>query len=201
MSIHYNLKFWFEKYSDMLLSGNVDFNSDIYKEFIDIFEDRSNQRLCYCSSDQNHDLLDVAPHILDGEISTQTCYSLVTGLSSMFLRAGIDPQKYFPHIPYRFLYRNSHLSEYTVDSGKHYIERFAFCQCSNLKKLVLPADISSIKDYAFAFCTKLNNIVFLGTVEQWKQITFGNCCWTNVPCSNVVCSDGSTKLRVKHTYC
>ena len=197
MLVHSDLKLWLEHYSDMLFSENLDFDSTQYKEFLQVFEDRRNERICWCDTQNNQDLLNITPHVLNDNVSTKTCFSLVTGLSSMLLRAGIDPQQYFPYIPYRFLFGNSFLTEYEVAEGKHYIDALGFSGCVSLKKVVLPSDITSINDYGFGFCIKLKHIIFKGTIEQWKNITFGKCCWTHVPCSNVICSDGTTRLRVK----
>jgi len=53
------------------------------------------------------------------------------------------------------------------------IDNFAFANCENLIKVVIPNSISSIGDYVFYGCEKLTEIIFKGTQEEWEMIEIG----------------------------
>lgn len=61
------------------------------------------------------------------------------------------------------------LEEITFTKFK-YIRDGVFANCTNLKKITLPAGVSKIGKKAFDGCTSLKDIVFGGTVEAWNSI-------------------------------
>ncbi|MBE6601550.1 MAG: leucine-rich repeat domain-containing protein [Ruminococcaceae bacterium] len=72
---------------------------------------------------------------------------------------------------------------------------FAFSSCSHLESITLPNSVTSIGKYAFYNCSSLTSITFQGTVVEWNAISKGPDWNYNVPATEVVCSDGTVKLK------
>ena len=71
----------------------------------------------------------------------------------------------------------------------------AFGYCTSLTSIIIPDSITSIGERAFSECTDLTSITFEGTVSEWNAIEFGYNWNENVPATEVVCSDGTVKLK------
>lgn len=55
------------------------------------------------------------------------------------------------------------------------IDQYAFCYCSKLEELIIPAGINIVGNEAFASCTSLQRVIFLGTPRSMYTNTFKNC--------------------------
>ena len=77
------------------------------------------------------------------------------------------------------------------------ISKTAFCGCTKLSKLILPASLAELGHLAFCECKSLEEIEFQGTKKQWgaikKQSTWRD--WT--PLKVVHCSDGDVSIKEK----
>ena len=74
------------------------------------------------------------------------------------------------------------------------IEGGTFAQCSSLTSVVIPDSVANIWDDSFHNCSSLTSITFKGTVAQWNAIEKGNDWNSDVPATEVVCSDGKAEL-------
>lgn len=78
----------------------------------------------------------------------------------------------------RSFYLNKAIEELTFNNGidgELTIGSYAFYECSNLSKIVLPNGLKTIGTYAFYNCNLLSEIVIPNTVEFIPQKTFYNC--------------------------
>lgn len=75
------------------------------------------------------------------------------------------------------------------------IDKYAFYNCSNLKKVVFPLTSGwlNLGVSAFANCSKLQHILFNGTKSQLRRATSPD--WHNgVPATKIICSDEEVDL-------
>ena len=86
---------------------------------------------------------------------------------------------------------------FTIPDSVAIIDRFLFDNCTSLKSIIIPDSVIAIEEYAFYGCTSLMHINFAGTVEQWNAIGLDSSYWNDqdVPASEIVCSDGTVKLK------
>ena len=70
----------------------------------------------------------------------------------------------------------------------------AFRGCTGLTSITIPDSVTSIDYRAFYNCTGLTNIKFNGTIAQWNAITKGNYWNSEVPATQVVCTDGKINI-------
>jgi hypothetical protein len=67
---------------------------------------------------------------------------------------------------------------YEIPAGTKYIEEEAFCDCSNLKTLVVPVSLEAVHQINFhpgsPQYSTLSNIYYLGTETQWAKISIAN---------------------------
>ncbi len=86
----------------------------------------------------------------------------------------------------------------------------AFGDCTNLKKITIPANVTSMvnrsndngtpKDTPFNKCTALTQIVYGGTIAQWEKIVAADKTFNGVLASDkitVTCSDGTYKYKAE----
>ena len=67
---------------------------------------------------------------------------------------------------------NKKITEVILSEGTVYIGYYAFKDCTNLKKITLPASLKSVGQMAFDGCDSLTEIVFNGSLEDWFNISF-----------------------------
>ncbi len=86
---------------------------------------------------------------------------------------------------------NTEIALPTVQGRPLEIDFRAFYERRDLKKIVIPAGVSSIGADAFYNCSSLTEIVFGGTVAEWNDIMKGSDWDTNTGSYTVKCSDGT----------
>lgn len=92
-------------------------------------------------------------------------------------------------------YECKNLTSVKIQDELTKIRPYAFFGCEKLKSITLPASITCIDDFAFMNCKSLKSIKFAGTMKQWNSISFGSDWNLNVPAKEVVCSNGTIKLK------
>ncbi|MGN1195334.1 MAG: leucine-rich repeat protein [Acutalibacteraceae bacterium] len=70
-------------------------------------------------------------------------------------------------------------TSYTVASSTKTIGREAFEKANNLKKIVLPANLTEIGDYAFCACEKLSSITAPKKLTYLGEYAFSSTAWYN----------------------
>lgn len=159
--------------------------SDKLKDFIIDNKDLLNENKFYEFYDKAYD------YFYNRSDSLHISGRWIGQLSSILLKAGIDPLHYLDHIPESFLYDSDitsfkipnhiiniepyaftgckKLTNIELSQGLKYIQTGAFENCSSLTKIILPASISFVAPGAFEDCDKL--IVFYdGTEEDWNRL-------------------------------
>ena len=87
------------------------------------------------------------------------------------------------------------LTSVTILGGVTSIGNYAFDFCDSLTSIVIPDSVTSIGNSAFSYCENLTSITYQGTVKQWKSISLGDSWKYNIPATEVICSDGTVKLK------
>ena len=90
-------------------------------------------------------------------------------------------------------YGCDYLTSVTIGNSVTTIGGKAFSACP-LTSITIPNSVTSIGDEAFAGCSSLTSITFDGTKEQWNAISKGSNWSSNVPATNIQCSDGQAQL-------
>ena len=70
----------------------------------------------------------------------------------------------------------------------------AFSWCASLTSVEIPDSVKSIGDYAFRACSKLTSIRFNGTVAKWMAISKGDYWHSDIPATEVICTDGTVAI-------
>jgi len=65
---------------------------------------------------------------------------------------------------------------------------------TGISSLYLPKSIKSIPSDTFSGCSSLASITYSGTTTEFKSITRGTGWHTNVPATEVICSNGTCGL-------
>ena len=87
------------------------------------------------------------------------------------------------------------LTSISIPNSVTSIGSSTFQGCTGLTSISIPNSVTSIGSYAFRGCTGLTSIIFAGTVEQWNAIAFEDYWNSNVPATEVVCSNGVVALN------
>lgn len=109
------------------------------------------------------------------------------------------------------------LTKVVIHNNVTSIGNFAFSNCSSLTSITIPDSVINIGDYAFYYssltsitipdsvtsighdafigCSGLTSITFEGTVAEWNTITLGTYWNLYVPATEVICSNGTVKLK------
>ena len=98
---------------------------------------------------------------------------------------------------YRYaFYRRSSLTSITILGSVTNIGDHAFDFCTDLTSITIPGSVTSIGVNVFSVCIRLTSIKFNGTTAQWSTISpwTANVPPTDVPATEVVCSDGTVIL-------
>lgn len=82
-----------------------------------------------------------------------------------------------------------------IPYGMKRIDNGTFFGCTSITTIILPSSLIAIDAEAFYNCTSLTTIKFEGTVEQWNTISFGTSWRAYVPAPEVICSNGTVKLK------
>ena len=102
--------------------------------------------------------------------------------------------------------------ESIVIKGVTEIGEAAFAECANLTRVKIESDVvsiganafegsgitsieisssvTSIGSNAFNDCVNLTSLKYEGTVEEWENVTLGECAFTGIQTTEVICSDG-----------
>lgn len=86
------------------------------------------------------------------------------------------------------------LTGITIGNNVTAIEAGAFAGCSSLEYITFGKSVKSIDTYAFEECGSLTSITFEGTIAEWDAISKGSNWNSNVPATEVVCSDGTAVI-------
>ena len=86
------------------------------------------------------------------------------------------------------------LTSITIPDSVTSICSSAFEGCTGLTSVTIPDSVTSIGNYAFEDCTSLTNIKFNGTIAQWSAVSKETNWKTNVPATEVVCTDGKVSI-------
>ena len=86
------------------------------------------------------------------------------------------------------------LTSVTIPDSVTSIGNSAFEGCTGLTSVTIGDRVTSIGKWAFEGCTGLTSITFNGTMEQWTAVSKGTNWKTNVPATEVVCTDGKVSI-------
>ena len=86
------------------------------------------------------------------------------------------------------------LKSVTIPDGVKSIHDRVFESCTGLKSITIPDSVTEIYYYAFDNCKNLTSITYTGTKAQWQNIKLWYDWNTDVPATEVVCSDGTVSL-------
>lgn len=117
-------------------------------------------------------------------------------LTQVFLDSGIDPLPHMNHVV-PLMYQGTNIEYIVIPDNIEYLpSRRAFSECNNLVHVSVPSTLSSFGYETFYKCPNLHKIEFRGTLSEFLANNSKPEDWakgSNV--TDVVCSDGVTKLR------
>lgn len=115
---------------------------------------------------------------------------LISCLTYLLLKSGIDPIKYLTVIPKNYMYRlDVGPSKLTINSNINIIGDAAFLSCTNLKNIVVNG-VNSIGSMAFQNCINLKSVV-IDNVDEIKAYAFADC----EKLQNISISDSTTYIE------
>ena len=95
-------------------------------------------------------------------------------LTQLLNTLNIDPLNYLDYIPDYFL-RQSEIKSIIIPSYIKSIRRDAFALCSNLTSVTIPDSVTSIGEAAFCDCSSLTSIAIPDSVTSIGNYAFYNC--------------------------
>ena len=88
----------------------------------------------------------------------------------------------------------TNLTSINIPDGVTSIGSGAFEGCTNITSITIPNSVTAIYS-PFEGCTSLTSITFEGTMAEWNAIYLSYNWNYNVPATEVVCSNGTIKIR------
>ena len=92
----------------------------------------------------------------------------------------------------------TNLKSIILPNGLMYIKQNCFVGCKSITNISLPDSVTSIRQWAFSNCSSLTNITYKGTKEQWnninKSIVDGKVNWCDSTLKTITCTDGVITL-------
>lgn len=70
--------------------------------------------------------------------------------------------------------KSSVIGLYEIKAGTKTVASWAFANCKDLTKIIIPNSITNISAVAFSDCDNLDNVYYTGTEEEWNAITIGD---------------------------
>ena len=95
-------------------------------------------------------------------------------LTQLLNTLNIDPLNYLDYIPDYFL-RQSEIKSIIIPSYIKSIRRDAFASCSSLTSVTIPDSVTSIGEAAFCDCSSLTSIIIPDNVTSIGQSAFSGC--------------------------
>ena len=95
-------------------------------------------------------------------------------LTQLLNTLNIDPLNYLDYIPDYFL-RQSEIKSIIIPSYIKSIRRDAFALCSSLTSVTIPDSVTSIGEAAFSGCTRLKNIIIPDSMTSIGTWAFEHC--------------------------
>ncbi len=81
-------------------------------------------------------------------------------------------------------------TDFVIPSGITAIADYAFFACKDVQSLTIPASVKEIGDNVCMYCTSLTDVRYEGTTAQWEEISTAARWLSDVPISEIICSDG-----------
>lgn len=130
----------------------------------------------------------------DGEIGAFT---------RVLFDAGIDPIKQgkLNFVPFAYMYvgddtnpQDIYITEYEIPESVINIMDYAFWGNKQLKKIIIPHSIRSIRQHAFGNCPNLITIQYNGTWQEWKAADTIKMNYDLLGTNEIICSDGTYNI-------
>lgn len=102
-------------------------------------------------------------------------YVSISGMTSIFLEAGINPLQYMSYTPPFYFESNKIVTSIEIPNNITAIGNNAFDGCTELTSLVIPNSVTKIADYAFASCKNLKTIILPENIESLQYAVLYDC--------------------------
>lgn len=107
------------------------------------------------------------------EVSGSILVTDVGEMTTVFLKAGVNPLSYIDKVPERFLLGQP-IKSFEIPEGITEIGDFAFMLCEDLIHIATPSALTSIGKGAFSQCKKLKQIS-LDNIQKVSRSAFYSC--------------------------
>ena len=118
----------------------------------------------------------------------------ITDIAAWCNISGLGNLMYFGASNKKLYINNELATSITIPDSVTSIGDSAFERCTGLTSVTIGNGVTSIGIYAFRGCTGLTSITFNGTIAQWNAVSKGTNWKTNVPATQVVCTDGKVSI-------
>lgn len=145
-------------------------------------------------------------------------YVPIGEMTSIFLKAGLNPLQYMTYIPDSYLKYINDVTSVEIPNNIMLIGRQAFRSCTGLIRVVIPNSVTKILDCAFDSCEKLTNVTiqnslielgsqifehcnsltnirFNGTKKEWEDIVKDPLWKRHSKLRTIECKDGTIELK------